>query len=288
MTKPELLNWSAAVVLVSLSTVPCKGGPQREITREASSVRPFELRLDKGRLTAKVRNARLLAVSERITEITAVNVIVDERLEDAELSKDVNSLPLDQALQRLLSDYDTFLFYGGVEQDSASVALRRIWVYPKGSASSLKPFSPDVWASGTELEVASRNTDPEVRASAYAALMTRPDQRSRNLLIDALRGATERDAELRERLLSNALSRSFPIPDHVLIDLARADPSDQIRLIALDALSQHPSAAQMAEAAKADPSEAVRFRAEEILKETTSRRKERTPSEREEQALNPN
>jgi hypothetical protein len=207
----------------------------------------------------------LQSVSELVAARTKVNIVLAEGLEEIRISADVNGVVLDDALRSLLSAYDTFYFYDGSR--SVPSALRTVWVYPKGSASALKPVHPEQWASRGELEAVLRDSDIKARQLAYEALMSRPDQRSRGLVIDALKGTSERDSGLRERLLSDAISKGFALPDHVLGDLARTDPSDRIRWIALDALSQDPSAKQIAEAALADPSEAVRFRAKEILLE---------------------
>ncbi|HZO57645.1 MAG TPA: hypothetical protein VFB63_33345 [Bryobacteraceae bacterium] len=208
-------------------------------------------------------------MSEHLAASSMVNLVLSHGLEEILVSADMNGVELDVGLRTLLSGYDTFFFYDGSR--SLPAALRTVWVYPKGSASALKPVRPEQWASRNELETALRDSDTEARALAYEALMSRPDQRSRSLVIDALKGRGERDSGLRERLLSTAISKGVDVPDHVLADLARTDPSDQIRWIALDALSQHPSAKQIAQAALADPSEAVRFRAKEIMEERESR-----------------
>jgi HEAT repeat protein len=198
-----------------------------------------------------------------------VNIVVAEGLDEVRVSADLNGVAIDDALRTLLAAYDTFFFYDGLRTSPAE--LRTVWVFPKGSASALRPVRAEQWASRAELEAALGDTDPEVRAAAYEALLSRPDQRSRSLVIDALSGSTERHAGVRERLLSDAMSKGFAVPDEVLGQLARADSSDQIRWIALDALSHHPSAKQIAEAALADPSEAVRLRAKEVLIESESR-----------------
>ena len=229
---------------------------------------PSGILFEKGRLTAKLKNWPLQSVSEQLAASTRVNIVLAEGLEDVQISVDVRDAALDDALRHVLSGFDAFFFYDGSKH--APAVLHTVWVYPKGSASALRPVRPEEWASRGELEMAVRDANPEVRELAYDALISRPDQGSRNLVIDALKGIRERDSGLRERLLSTAISKGFAIPDHVLEDLARTDPSDQIRWIALDALSLHPSGKQIAEAALTDPSEAVRARAKELLAESVS------------------
>jgi hypothetical protein len=104
-----------------------------------------------------------------------------------------------------------------------------------------------------------------VREAAYLALMERPDRRSRTLVMDAIRGFREHDPGLREKLLSNAVRGNFPLPAEAVKDILRTDASEHIRLLALDALSHHSSAREVAQAAATDASEAVRSKAMEIL-----------------------
>jgi hypothetical protein len=112
--------------------------------------------------------------------------------------------------------------------------------------------------------------DPGVRERAYDALMSRPDRASRELVLLAIRGASEADADLRERLLSSAITRGIEVPRDVLADLVRADAADAIRLMALDALASDPSAREVAVAALSDVSEVVKERAREFLAELDS------------------
>ena len=105
--------------------------------------------------------------------------------------------------------------------------------------------------------------------------MSRPDQESGNLLFLALRGASETDPEMRQRLLSSALSKGIDVPPEMLADLVRSDSSEEIRMMALDALSGDPSARDVAVAALTDPSEAIRERAKDLLTELDALRRPR-------------
>jgi hypothetical protein len=250
--------------LIGALCIPSYSGQQDQPKGAAPATEQLSgIRLEQGRLTAKFTNWRLQSMSEQLAASTMVNIVLAEGLNDVQVSADLNGVTLDDALRQLLAGYDTFFFYDGSKGPTA--VLRTVWVYPKGSASALKPVRPEQWASHNELETALRDSNTGARALAYEALMSRPDERSRSLVIDALKGIRERDSGLREQLLSAAASKGFTIPDDVLRDLVRTDLSDQIRWMALDALSQHPSGKQIAEAALTDPSEAVRARAKEIL-----------------------
>ena len=181
---------------------------------------------------------------------------------------------LDSSLRKLFTNYDTFLFYGGSKDVSS--ALRAVWVYPKGAASDLRPVPRSDWAGVREIEATLGDTNAEVREAAYVVLLGRPDSVSRRLVIDAIKGVREPDSLVRERLLSTAISKGFALPSDVLADLARIDPSEQIRWVALDALasSESPSARQVAEAATTDASEAIRSKAKEMLNQLNSQHRE--------------
>lgn len=226
--------------------------------------------IEKGLVIAKVRNQPLSIVMEQLASLGKVLIAIDEGVGDESVNADIQRLPLDQALRVLLSNHDAFYYYG--RDKTAAGELRSVWVYKAGAAAKLKPVPPDTWGSPEELAASLLDTDEAVRERAYRALMTRPDRKSFDLVVAGLRGSGEKNAGLRQRLLSRAVSNGFLIPEDVLYDLARSDNSEEIRWMALDALAQHPAVAKnVAEAALTDPSEAIRERAREILAESSRR-----------------
>jgi hypothetical protein len=255
-------------ILAAIYLYPCSAGqeqPQDGGKRmEGATV---TMRFENGRVTAKFQDQPLRPLAETIEGATGVTIILADGMDTLQVSADLAHAALEDALRNLFSGFDTFFFYGGPQDER--VMLRGVWVYPKGSASALKPVRPADCASSGELESMLRQSDPEVRALAWEGLLGRPEKRS--LILDALTGARERDAEVRERLLSSALAKGFAIPPEVLMQLARADSSEQIRWVALDALADQPSGRQVAEAAIGDPSESVRMRAREALLEFSRR-----------------
>jgi len=222
--------------------------------------------LRNGRLTARVERRPLAAVLEEIALRTHVAITLADGIGEDLLSAAVSDVPLDEALRRLLHEYDAFLYYGAVGTHPSR--LRAVWVYAKGTAVALRPVPPEVWAGTGELEASLTDANPHVRERAYQVLMDRPSDRSRELTLSAIRGASEQDEGIRQRLLSNAVTKGMALPPDLLSDLARADGSEQIRLMALDALAMTaPSvtAKEVAEAALYDPSGPVRERAADIL-----------------------
>jgi HEAT repeat protein len=177
-------------------------------------------------------------------------------------------------LRDLLKKHDAFFYYGAVGENTKPV-LRAIWVYPRGAGATFQPVPPEAWASTKDLAASLSATDPTLRERAYEALMSRPDSESRDLVLHALRGASETDPDMRQRLLSSALSRGIEIPRELLADLVRGDSAEEVRLMALDAFSGDPSARDVAVIALSDPSEAVRARAKDLLVEIDARRRPR-------------
>jgi hypothetical protein len=220
---------------------------------------PISVSFEKGRLTASVQNSPIRLFLEQLSLKTQVAIIPGEEIGDDSVSVEVTGMLLDEALRAVLSGYDTFFYY-------QAQSLRSVWVYPKGTAATLRPVPPQVWAGARELEASLADSDSKVREQAYQALLVRPDNRSRDHIVQALRGR-EKEEPVRQRILSDAISKGIEVPPDVLAELARSDPSEQIRWMALDALSESTSARQVAEALLTDPSESVRQRASEIITE---------------------
>jgi hypothetical protein len=210
------------------------------------------------------------ALVRAVTERTGVTAFVAPEIEQDPVSAKVQGLPADRALRELVKQYDAFFFYGGTASTPAE--LRGVWVYPKGTASMLRPVPAEAWASSEELTTLLARADAGTREQIYESLMARPDPASQDALVQALRGTTEADAELRERLLSSAISKGLPLPAQLLRDLALADSAEAIRLMALDALAFEDDATNVVQAALADPSEAVRDRAAQILEQIRTSR----------------
>lgn len=223
--------------------------------------------IEKGRISASIRNYSLGAMLEELGSRTGVALIPSDGMEigAARVSAELPDVPVDEGLRRLFKNYDAFFFYG-VGGDGAS-GLRAVWIYPRGAAAGLRPVPPEAWASSKELQAALADYDPDIRGRAYEALMSRPDRESRELVIQALRGISEPDGAVRERIVSMSFSTGNPLPPDLLMELVRFDGSAGVRLAALDALAAEPTLKEAAQAALGDSSEVVRERAKEILAE---------------------
>jgi hypothetical protein len=214
-------------------------------------------------MTCSIENASLLQVLEELGGRTGVAFVAAQSIGDDRVSLEVVDVLFDEGLRRLLRSYDAFLYYSA--SDEAVSSLRAVWIYAKGAGTALQPVPQETEAAVAELRERLGDADPRVREQAYMALISRPDDASRELVLNALRGSTETDEDLRQRLLLGTIHQGMDVPRDLLADLALADGSELLRLLALDALADDPTVGDVAAAAVNDPSPMVRQRAQEIL-----------------------
>jgi len=263
----------SALILLALAA-PLSPADAQQLDVPGTSAMPaghMALVIEKGRITASIRNHPLGALLEELSSRTGVTLIpsTDMDIEALHVSAELAGVPVDEGFRRLLADYDVFFYYAAVGNRSSS--LKTVWIYRKGSAAALRPVPPEAWAGFKELQASVADTDPEVRARAYEALMSRPDRESRELVIQALRGGSEPDDAVRERMLALASSTGMAVPRDLLMYLARWDVAERVRLTALNALVFEPTLKEAAQAALSDSSPVVRERAKEILAELDAR-----------------
>lgn len=239
-------------------------GAQQPLNPQTAIEPRLTVAVQRGRLTASIENASLQSVLEELSVKTQIALVAGNGLEGDPVSAELKNVPVEEGLRDLLKNHDAFFYYGAVGEHTKPV-LRAVWVYPRGAAATFRPVPPEAWASTKDLHASLSDHEPAVRERAYEALMSRPDRESRDLLLLALRGASETDPEMRQRLLSRALSTGIDVPREMLADLVRSESSQEIRLMALDAFWGDPSAREVALTALSDPSEAVRARAEDLL-----------------------
>lgn len=239
-------------------------GPQQSLDSHPDACEAnLVVSVDHDRFSARFDHCQGRRVIEALERHLKVNVVVEDEIASRELSTEFRQQGLEAGLRRIFAGCDLFFGYGAAESEPP--VLRKVWVYRRGSLATIRPVPPSQWAGTKDLEDALTDSDVHRRESAYAALMERPDARSRDLVLRALMGETERDEEVRQRLISLAVSRRSVIPESALAHLSRADASPAIRFMALDALQESPSATSVAERALADSDENVRQKAREIL-----------------------
>ena len=258
------LRRASLVAAVSIAVVSSVSHAQQAPAEPADAQGGQEISVRKGQLAARIASASLIAVLEELSARTRVPIVRGPGLDNDTLSTQVPERPIDDALRQILKGYDTFFYYAADDR-GGNPTLRTVWVYRTGGGTALQPVPPDTWASTRDLEAALEERDPAIREMAYEALMARPDRAALNRVVLAIQGSGETDPDLRQRLLSTALTKGLELPKDMLGDLVRADPSEAMRLMALDAMTGDPGARDVAVAALDDASELVRERAKEFL-----------------------
>jgi hypothetical protein len=246
----------------------------QQLPHPETAIEPqISVAVQRGRLTASIDNSPLPVVFQELSVRTQIALVAGNGLDGDYISAQLKDVPVEEGLRDVLKNYDAFFYYGAAGENTKPV-LRAVWVYPKGAGETIRPVPPEAWASTKDLEASLADSDPAIRERAYEALMSRPDRRSGDLLLLALRGTSETDPEMRQRLLSNAFSNGVDVPADMLADLVRTDGSEEIRMMALDALSGDPLSKDVALSALTDPSEAVRQKAKDLLAEIDTVRRQ--------------
>ena len=265
-----------AICLTSLLSIPSfaaggsgqQGGPAssgRETAVTASQTNsPANagpaVTLKDGRLSVHAHNWSLGSLTDEISAQAGVPIVISEEAGSQLVSITFQNLPLEEGLRQILSKQDAFFFYGVDEQEPSS--LKVVWVYPKGQGRGMAPVPPDKWASTKDLEAMAGDKDPRARSRAIDALIERKGAAAVEVVLKALQDSND---EVRAQALYGAVRAGVQLSDGVLSNLLVNDPSPDVRLLALQSLSNGPDARSVAEHAIDDPSEPVRTEAQEIL-----------------------
>lgn len=259
------------LTILSISVVPrvamsqdpgLSPGSERAVEHgtRASQTKPVTIK--DGRLSVDAQGRSLERLASEISDRSGVPIILDSTVAKHSVTAKFQDLSLDEGLRQILKDYDTFFFYG-VDNDRPA-SLKGVWAYPKGKARGMAPVPPEKWASTKEFEAMLADKDPEVRGKAIETLVEREGQGALDAVLTSLHDDND---QVRTRALYGAVRAGVQVSDDVLNNLALNDPSADVRLLALQSLSNSNSqdARQIAQRALDDSSEPVRVEAREIL-----------------------
>jgi HEAT repeat protein len=221
--------------------------------------RKTEIRFKDDKLTVKGKDFPLELIAEELTHKAGIAVLMTNDVAAQLVSADLENLPVDQALRRILRKQDVFFFYG-VDEDQPS-ALKAVWIYPKGRGRGLAPVPPEKWASTRDVSASLTDKDPAMRGRAIETLVERKGAASKEALVGAL---NDSDSQVRARALYAALKSGVELPQPVLSDMLH-DSSADVRFLALQTVSNGPEARSAAQAALNDSNEAVRTEAQTII-----------------------
>jgi hypothetical protein len=186
--------------------------------------------------------------------------MLSDALEGARVSVAVRDLPFEDAMKRLLADYDTFYLFG--PRDKKGSSIKAIWIYPKGEGDTLEPVPPMIWASTNELKAQVDDPDVAVRTHAIETLVERLGNKGLPIV---LKGLADGDEIVRLATLSAATGSDIEIPAADLHSLVLTDPSPHVRMAALRAVAGRPEAEVVAASVKSDGDNDIRNEALAIL-----------------------
>lgn len=212
------------------------------------------------KLTAKFHRRPLGLVVDELNQSGEVFIVAPEDMRDEPVSAELAGVPLAEGIQQMLHEHDLFFQYAGGKNPGT---LKTVWIYRQGQARGLQPTAMEACASTQELRTNLTDADPEVRARAYEGLMDREESRAREAIISGIQSEGRED--IRIRILQAAASHGIELPDSLLAEMASADASEHVRLMALDLLTGSPRLRDVVAAALTDPSAAVREKAKEIV-----------------------
>ena len=227
---------------------------------------------DVQRVTLHVRRTALAAVLREITAQTGITVTTQVHIPAVVLTIDLDNVPVDEALKQLLGAFDLVLLYRGNLAPPRSLA---VWIYPPGQGGSALPGD----AAAGALRDSVRQAEPAARAHAYEELLLHPDRLPSTVLEDGLR---DEDAQVRLRVLAQALVTHVAVPGETLERLALTDSDPQVRQTALTVLQGEQDLGRqqvehIAEAASRDSDPAVYSTAMELLANLDATRSSETP-----------
>jgi hypothetical protein len=237
----------------------------------------WELFLKDEKLTAHIHGIPLKLVLERFQKTTNIATVINGNMEDRLVKADFENLPLEKGLQKILKGHQFILTFGNSasQKGSSTHKIEALHVYPPPTAPELASQNPPVTAlaeatppsnrdklestsnpvprhkdqgekpqssepdlanmTDEELKkLASQSNDPDLSLEALEELM------DRGRVADSLpllqRSLKNPDPLIRESALDLIASMENP-PAGLIADVARYDPSQDLRLEALDQLT---------------------------------------------------
>jgi hypothetical protein len=175
---------------------------------------------------------------------------------------DPTGLPAEVALRQAFSEYDVFLHYRP-NPDTGAWAVQRAWVVPRGAGDRLHVLAEPV---ATTPEVGTAESARE--ALALHGLSVLPGTDPWDVLREALADPEE---SVRQSALLAVQATGLPLPSGALEGLVLDDPSETVRLTAMDLLAAEPASARaVLQWAAQDPKPVIRDHAAGLLSVLTA------------------
>jgi type II secretory pathway component GspD/PulD (secretin) len=231
------------------------------------SERPL-IHLSDNQLSLAITHQPLQEVAKAIAQQAKLSILFDKDVPNPNIDILFSNLPIQQGLQRLFENYDTFFFYSNSNGTLAKLAT--IWVYPQGKGEILSPIPAVAIPSNPQLALNTNDPEPYQRASAVTLAIEHNGQDAEDVLQTALDDPEE---IVRINALQAAIVSAIAMPMDRLNDLALHDPSTAVRSMAISSLFKEfeegriaPSdVARIVNLAQSDPEPMVSELAKQII-----------------------
>jgi hypothetical protein len=174
---------------------------------------------------------------------------------------DPTGLPAEEALRQAFKGYDLFLHYQP-NAETGALEVTRAWAFPRGRGDKLQALAgPAAAAPGLQ------GGDPAQGALERHGLSVPPGTDPREALLSAL---ADRDEGVRQQALIAAQASGLPLPAEAIAGLVLNDPSEVVRMLAMDLLTltaenDRETARALLQRVAQDPSPAIREHAAALL-----------------------
>jgi len=217
-----------------------------------------------GEVTLSAVNQPLKKVLEALAHESGVQINA-QLIGDRPLSIELVRVPLDRALQTILESEDSFFAFASRGQ--SNVVVKAVWVVPAGTGGQWPPQTSGCARDLFAIEQQLASAYASQRAEAIESLI---DLQGPEAAQAVVRSLADQDDDVRYRALQKASGAGVVLPPEVLGKLVQHDRSELVRMMAVDAIGNHPSMdthdkMTFARYAINDGSPAVQTRASEIV-----------------------
>jgi hypothetical protein len=217
-----------------------------------------------GEVTLHAENQSLKKVLEALAHESGVQINT-QLIGDRPLSIELVRVPLDRALQAILDSEDSFFAFASRGQPH--VTVKAVWVVPAGTGGQWPPQTSGCTRDLSAIEQQLASAYASQRAEAIESLI---DLQGPEAAPTVVRALADQDDDVRYRALQKASGAGVVLPPEVLGKLVQHDRSELVRMMAVDAIGNHPSMdthdkMTFARYAINDGSPAVQTRASEIV-----------------------
>jgi hypothetical protein len=189
------------------------------------------IQLSDNQLSLAITNQPLHEIAKTIAQQAKLDIQIANDVPNVNVDMQFSKLPVQQGLQRLFENYDTFFYYGNSATTSAK--LITVWVFPKGKGEILTPMPELIASANPNLSFNTSDSDPQQRASATALVIENNGPEAEAVLQAALDDPEE---NVRMNALQASAVSAATIPIARLNDLALHDPSATVRVMAITSL----------------------------------------------------